>query len=224
MQCYTHKKKRRHIKRRVIVALLLTIAVISAAIAHLLLNVYPILETVSGEEVKNTTVNVMNEALKTVLDGTSSSDELVKITRDQSDNIRSMSVDTVRINAIARDATLIAQSKLKAIGELVLEVPLGTLSGITFLSGIGPCVTMRCTPVGSVNVSFKSVFESAGINSTLYSILMITETCMNVVIPGLSSTITVQTEVPMVDALIVGEVPDTYLNSNRLNEMLNLIP
>ena len=53
-----------------------------------------------------------------------------------------------------------------------ISVPLGTLSGITFFGGVGPNITVRCIPVGSVNVSFKSVFTAAGINNTLHSIVM----------------------------------------------------
>ena len=53
---------------------------------------------------------------------------------------------------------------------------------------------------------------------------MIVDVSVNVIVPGLSRTVSLRTEVPLVNTVIVGAVPDTYLQSNLLDEMLNLIP
>ena len=79
-------------------------------------------------------------------------------------------------------------------------------------------------PVGTVKVFFKSDFKSVGINNTLHTIEMISEATVNLVLPGITQTMTVETQVPLVNAVIVGRVPDTYLNSDKLDGMLNLVP
>lgn len=37
-------------------------------------------------------------------------------------------------------------------------------------------------------------------------------------------TVNTETEVLLAESVIVGKVPDTYLQSDKLDEMLNLVP
>ena len=49
-------------------------------------------------------------------------------------------------------------------------------------------------------------------------------TGIQVIIPGMSFELVTVTQAPIAEAIIVGKVPDTYLQSSSLDEMLNLIP
>ena len=218
---YIIKKKR----KRTLIALLSIAAALMIAIAvHLAVNVNPIIETVVCEEARSSTTIIVNESIKSVTGNSIKYDDLVTIEKDSESNVQSLSVNTMLASSIAMDVTIVTQSKLKSQGEIVARVPVGTLSGIFFLSGKGGIVNVRCMPVGSVSISFKSTFRSAGINNTLHSITMVVSTGVSVIVPGFSENFNVQTEVPIVDTMIVGKVPDTYLQSNLLDEMLNLIP
>lgn len=199
-------------------------ALIAIIIIHLFVNVVPILVTVTGEEIKNSTTIIVNEAVKSLLGDTVKYGDIVSITRDKEDNIESLSVNTILVNGIARDTTLITQSKLKMLGQTAIGVPLGTLSGITVLGGKGPIVKVNILPVGSVSVSFSSSFQRAGINNTLHTITMVVDTAVNVLVPGISQNVSIKTDVPLVNTVIIGKIPDTYLQSGQLDEMLNLVP
>ncbi len=217
-------RKKRNPKRTIITLSVVVVAVIAAAITHFVVNVNPIIETVIGEEAKHSTTIIINESVKAAIGAEVDYDDIIEISRDGENNIKSLSVNTILINSIALDTTLIAQSRLKSVGEIPVNVPIGTLSGITFLGGTGPSVNIRCLPIGSVVISYKSVFQAAGINNTLHTITMIADVSVNVIVPGLTKTVSLRTEIPLVNTIIVGAVPDTYLQSNLLDEMLNLIP
>ncbi|MCI9032370.1 MAG: sporulation protein YunB [Clostridia bacterium] len=224
MPCNAYILKKRNPKRILIVISIFVIAVIAAVITHFAVNVNPIIETVISEEAKHSTTIIINESVKSVVGTNIDYDDIVEISRDGENNIKALSVNTILVNSIAIDTTLVAQSRLKNVGEIPVKVPIGTLSGITFFGGAGPNVNIRCLPIGSVGISYRSDFKSAGINNTLHIITMIVDVSVNVIVPGLSRTVSLRTEVPLVNTVIVGAVPDTYLQSNLLDEMLNLIP
>lgn len=219
-----HVRYRRKNRFGILLAITGALALIGCFVMHLTVNVNPIIEILTSEEVKNRTTIVMNESLKSVMGGQITYGDIVDIDRDGDGNVNSLSVNTVLVNDVARDITIVALSKLKKIGVIAVEIPVGTLSGITFLGGLGPTVTVNCIPAVSVNVSFKSTFRSVGINNTLHSIVMHTDSSVNIVMPGLTKSVDFQTEVPLVNTVIVGRIPNTYLQFGALDEMLNLIP
>ena len=47
---------------------------------------------------------------------------------------------------------------------------------------------------------------------------------VNVVLPTANQKIEVNSEVLVCENIIVGKVPDAFLNSDNLDEMMNLIP
>lgn len=216
-------KKKKKSKSRLLIAIICIVAVLSAITAHFFVNVNLVLETITNDEVKSVSTVILNNALNSVMGKNITYEDIVSIKKDESGNIDAMSVNTILVNNIAQDTTLLVQSELNKIGKLEISVPIGSLSGITFLGGLGPDIKVICMPVGSVSVSFKSVFSSAGINSTLHSVIMNFDTTVNIILPGFKNSVNVKTEVLVADTIIFGKIPDIYLNST-LDGMLNLVP
>lgn len=218
---YRKKNKKRRLIIGIVSAFFATVAII---VIHLFVNVNPILISVISEDVKNTTTAVINETLKKVMGDNIKYNDIIFINRGKDDAIESISVNSILINNIARDTTLISQYTLKAIGQTSVNVPLGTVSGIAFFGGKGPLLNVNVLPVGSINITFKSKFESAGINNTMHSIMMQVDSSVRIIVPGLSQNVSIKTDVPIATTVIIGKIPDTYLQSGQLDEMLNLIP
>ena len=65
---------------------------------------------------------------------------------------------------------------------------------------------------GTVSVDFKTSFESAGINQTRHRIYLEAKTQVKVVIPLTTSTKEVKAQIPICETIIVGEVPESYIN------------
>jgi len=117
----------------------------------------------------------------------------------------------------------LSQEKLANLGEQGLGVPIGTLSGLTFLAGRGPNFNIRAYPVGAIDISFESQFISAGINQTRHKIMLNVDAEVSVILPGVQ-TFETRTELILVDSIIVGRIPDAVLNMGIGGGLLNLVP
>ena len=105
-----------------------------------------------------------------------------------------------------------------------IKIPMGSFSGIAILSGVGPKIAFNVSPFGEVLCSFSSNFESAGINQTYHKLYMIILLKVNIVFPFEKLQIVSDSEVLLCETLIIGKIPEVYLNSDNLTEMLNLVP
>ena len=94
----------------------------------------------------------------------------------------------------------------------MLAIPLGNLTGIVLFSALGPSVRVRVQSVGDVKTAYENEFTSAGVNQTKHSIYLNTEVTVYLLIPGEIIPVTVQERVCVAETIIVGDVPDTYLN------------
>ena len=84
--------------------------------------------------------------------------------------------------------------------------------GSKLLAHYGPEINLILLPVGTVEVTPRDSFQEAGINQTRHKIYLDLASKIKVVIPFISSTVDIELQVPVADAIIVGEVPETYLN------------
>ena len=75
-----------------------------------------------------------------------------------------------------------------------------------------------------MNTDFSTEFENAGINQTRHRVYLKVSAQVRIVAPLSGSAIEVQTVVPITEMIIVGDVPDTYINVERIDDALELIP
>lgn len=103
-------------------------------------------------------------------------------------------------------------TRLESLDPDVLAIPLGNLTGIVLFSALGPSVRVRVQSVGDVKAAYENEFAAAGVNQTKHSVYLKTEITVYLLIPGEIIPVTVQERVCVAETIIVGEVPDTYLN------------
>lgn len=137
--------------------------------------------------------------------------DVVRIEKDADQRVTLMQADVVKINRISAEATLKVQETMEKLAKERVSFPLGQILGIRLLAGIGPHVKLTMIPLGTARVEVVDSFESAGINQTRHRILLKVMTAVRVVVPFSSSEVEVATQVPIADAVIVGEVPGTYV-------------
>ena len=119
------------------------------------------------------------------------------------------------MNRLASETALKAKEELNSLENQNVSVPLGSALGIKFLAGTGPRIRMRIIPIGAVSTGFESTFESAGINQTEHRLLLDIIVDVDVLVPWgcLSSRTT--TSVIVAETMIVGSVPDMYVNTTE---------
>ena len=97
---------------------------------------------------------------------------------------------------------------------LTVAIPAGNLTGMSLLMGRGPKVPVQIIMLTSSRVQLQNRVVTAGINQTKHQLDLEVVVDIDVLIPwGTESSQTV-TEVLIADTLVVGQVPETFLNVN----------
>ena len=168
--------------------------------------------------------SLSNSILSVITNSNNTYTNLIKYQYDSDDNISLITVDTYNVNMLAREISLEAQSSLDSTSQAGVDVHLGAFFGVPALASIGPIIKFGLSPIGTVIISFRSEFMTAGINQTHHKIFVNVESSVFVILPTASPEIHTSAEVLIAECVIVGEVPTTYLQSSYLDEMLNLVP
>ncbi len=142
-------------------------------------------------------------------------DKITTITRDSSGRVTSVSTNSVLINNFANDLDIAIGDQIDNRELIENQVYLTSFLGIDILSGMGPKVTVRFQPVSVTNADVHHTFEEAGINQTIHTIHLCISVEIEILMPFAYSTIEVSSDMPIAQTLIVGTVPDAYLNRQK---------
>ena len=216
--------KKRKRRKRIAISLAVLFAVIGILIWFSNRYVNPVLITLASSKVESQTYRAINNAVATVINGNVVYTDLVNVVKDQTGDIKMLQTNSIRVNSLARTAATMSQQNIERIGEQGIEVPIGTLSGVPLLSGKGFPLKIQVIPVGSVECSFLSEFRAAGINQTLHKIYIVVSASVDVIFPGSSQKVETKAQILVTECILIGKIPDTYLNTNQLDEAMDLIP
>ncbi len=222
---YQNKAKtKKRIKRKAVVILLGIGLLFLFLFFYFQRNATRVLISISEATMRASTTIAVNDAVYYTLSDEMRYEDLVSINRDESGNIVSVAANSLKINKIARDTASISQSNLKNLSLNGIPVPLGALTGIEAFAGLGPSIQFRIIPVSSVSCGFSSTFESVGINQTKHSIYLNVIADVSIVMPSRTENFAVVTDVLVGESVIIGTVPDTYLQSDIFGNKTDLTP
>ena len=140
-------------------------------------------------------------------------EDLVDFRQDNQGRIVAVRLNTGEINRLASQTTLQVQNSLRSISEDRIKIPLGQALGSQILANLGPWITVRMKPLGTVQSTVIDQFEQAGINQSRHKIYLQVTATIQVVIPMVSTILEVTSEVPIAESIILGEVPEVYVGS-----------
>ena len=207
---------------RVVIAITGFIAIFIFCTVYFRANIVPTVMDSSVAQMRAITTNAVNIAATSVLNDGLTYDQLFEIEKDKDGKIAMIKANSPQINKIAREIANLAQANLDSLGTQEIQISAGTFTGLALLMGFGPDVTIKITPIGTATCDFVSYFQSAGINQTLHKIYIDVYADVSIVTPIDQPTIQVKAEVLVCENMIVGEIPDTYLNMKSLSEMYPL--
>ncbi len=163
-------------------------------------------------DAKDAVTLAVNETVQKMMeDGNFDYEYFVTLSRDNSGNISAITTNVGRINTLS---TSLLGNVVNASnsGGLDLQIPLGNLLGSNLLLGRGPSVPVKIILLTSSYADFKNELVSAGINQTRHQILLETVVDIDVLLPWQVMSTQVKLEVLVAETIIVGKVPETYLN------------
>lgn len=211
-------KKRKSLKKVKIRFLIIIICTLIIFIFYSInKNLSPAIIAVADSELRARTLDIINTNIQTIYDEEFKDIDLVSVEKDSNDKIVMVKADTVRLNTLATKISLKGQDELEKMGKVGFKIPLGYVSKVSILSYLGPDIIVKMRPIGRVEVSYESVFESAGINQTRLKIYMSVKSTTQIILPFESRDLEVVNNVPVCETIIVGEIPRTILGSDVLS-------
>lgn len=211
-------KKRKSLKKAKIRFLIIIICTLIIFIFYSInKDLSPAIIAVADSELRARTLDIINTNIQTIYDEEFKDIDLVSVEKDSNDKIVMVKADTVRLNTLATKISLKGQDELEKMGKVGFKIPLGYVSKVSILSYLGPDIIVKMRPIGRVEVSYESIFESAGINQTRLKIYMNVKSTMQIILPFESRDLEVVNNVPVCETIIVGEIPRTILGSDVLS-------
>ncbi len=216
------KSRSRKIKRRVAAAVICLFFIGIVVLLHR--NVTNVLKSIAEASMRSITTVAVNDAVYYTLSDKLRYEDLVGIERSDGGEIQAISSNAFQINRIARDTAYMSQENLNKMSEDGVEVPLGALSGVEAWAGFGPKIHLKIIPISNVSCKFVSKFDAAGINQTKHSIYLEIVADISIIMPSGTSNFASLTEVLVCESVLVGKVPETYLQADIFGEGFTLTP
>ncbi len=141
--------------------------------------------------------------------------DMVFIQSAQNGGVSTLSTDTVRLNRLRSAVIGEVVMQVESLDSHSLGIPLGALTGIDLLSAVGPALPVQVLSVATADGQYRNDFTGAGINQTLHRVLLDITVTAQLLMPGGIVETTVSTPVCIAETVIIGQVPQTYLNLNQ---------
>lgn len=172
----------------------------------------PVIFSMAEARARAMAVQAINDAVFEIMGQGSLYNDLMRVVLDENDRVSMMQANTARMNELSARTALAVQQNLDGIATKGISIPLGSALGIKLLAGSGPIVQVRVVPVGDVSTEFVSEFTTAGINQTRHRIFLKISANVQMIIPTGTQKASVSSQMPVAEAIIVGDVPETFVD------------
>ena len=208
---------------------IIVIMIIAIETINLLLNyIDPIYKKKCIEEAKSLATIVTNEQ-STIVIKKYQYEDIFSYEKDNDGNITMIKTNMYQINMITSDIGELIQKNLNNATNQrnLIEIPIGSFSGLAMLSGVGPKVKLKVELMGNVDTELKSEFISQGINQTLHRVYLQIYCNTQILSSYKNLNATISNQVLLLENVIVGKIPSNYYNLQGLEgyqDALNALP
>ena len=179
----------------------------------------PVIIEVAVAQSENIASSIIENAIVEVLykNGITYS-TLVEIEKDKQDRVTTVKADTIKMNMLKSEIGSEISNKILDTVSREISIPLGTILGVSALSGKGPKIKTTVTLASNVTSTINNTFTSAGINQTLHEIYVNVNATIYVVMPKNSATAEVNSNYCIAQTVIIGTVPETFADFQNKGE------
>ncbi|MCL2383729.1 MAG: sporulation protein YunB [Oscillospiraceae bacterium] len=213
---YSNNRKMNKLPKLLIILL---IAAITFAMAVSAIN--PMFVEMSRIKARNVATDIINFEANRILSYYNYTSLITPI-GNESDAPNILTIDVATINQMSTEIVLAVERRLEDLRDEQIDIPIGAFTGSALLSGMGPSVGIRVISRGNVRSELRSEFESRGINQTVYRIYLALTGEVSIFTPYNTIDEQISHQVLLLETVIVGDVPDTYLHIDRELNRLNL--
>ena len=174
--------------------------------------VRPTVTELAKTRAANAVTRIINDAVTETLAAEAISyPDMVSLQTDSSGQITALTSNFVAMNRLRALILDRVVEQVDTLDTKELGIPLGNLLGLVSLSDKGPRLPVRVLSVASAEGEFQNQFTAAGINQSYHRVMLDVRVTIRLLIPGGKAETAVDTRVNVAETVIVGKVPDAYL-------------
>ena len=170
-------------------------------------------------QVKNATSDLINDAIDRQIDESDVHyDRIVYFEKDLDGRITALKTNMSEVNRLKTNVLNIINDDILQMDASSIGIPLGSLFLPELFSGRGPVFPLSILSIRNSDAAFSSDFVEAGINQTLHQLNMQISIDVAVLVLGRTNYFTISSQVVVAETIIVGQVPETLLQTGGLYE------
>lgn len=169
-------------------------------------------------QVINATSDLINDAIDRQIEaGDIHYDRIVYFEKNLDGGITALKTNMSEVNRLKTNTLNLINDEILALDQSDIGVPIGNIFLPELFSGRGMTIPVQIIAIRNSDAYFESKFTQAGINQTLHRLNMSVLVDVSILVLGRSSSFTVSSEVVVAETIIIGDVPDTFLQTGGNN-------
>ena len=173
--------------------------------AYVNTEVKPELQQLAEYYARAATLETMHRAVQQTLQEQPALSETLY--RGEADRLQ---LDAAQANEVRSALIAEIETQMALLPQQEYNIPFGSLTGNSLLSGLGPGWDITLQPQGYVQAEWEETTESLSINTTRVSATLVLTVTVNMILDGRTETLTVRDTVPLASVLLRGETPQVY--------------
>lgn len=187
------------------------------SIGVFLKSAYPVFKSSCETAASSKGNKIINDEVYKVMQNYTYND-LIKIDKDINGKISLIEANSVKINEITSLINANIQKEFDKIPTITVFINMGAVSGISILKNIEPKMDIELESAGNIKSIVKTEFKAVGINQTHHKIYLDIDARVGILTPFSAFGKDINTDVLISEAIIIGEVPETYYNLEGMDE------
>lgn len=208
---YGGRNGNKNCKKIITIIIVLIIAIL--VMVNILNAINPLFEKLCIDEA-NSIVTIEVNRITTINVDKYQESEIITIKQDENGNIQLLQVNSRPLNNMISSITNDIQVSLNENDRLISNIPFGSITGIKWISGIGPKIPLKVALSGTIQTKIRNEFDDAGINQTLHRLWLDVTCDINILTPYEIIQTQVTSELVLSENVIIGGVPNVYLNTD----------
>lgn len=238
MRLKIHLKKKRHklsVGNTIIIIFILVVTMTYFSLNYLNKNVVPVLMSYATSQVRKFSSLIINRAISKQIAEDLSVEDMFIITKSETGEIRTIDFDPIVVNKTLNKIVNTIQLNLKYLEEgklellelpdnvlidyneeelskgVIYEIPSGVVFNNSLLANLGPKIPVKLSLIGDIVSNVNTKVTNYGINNALIEVSIYVQVESRVILPFITDTVIVETEIPVAMKLVQGIVPDYLL-------------
>lgn len=211
--------RKRNKRKKFLITIFLFLLILLVGFVFFEIRAKPVIIEIAVAQSENIASDIIEDAIVSILyenDITYSS--LVEVEKDENGRVATVKADAVKMNMLKSKIGSEISSKILETDSREISIPLGTIIGISYLSGKGPKIKTTVTLASNVTSTINNTFSSAGINQTLHEIYVNVNAKIYVVMPKNTAMAEVNSNYCIAQTVIIGAVPETFADFQNKGE------